>query len=183
MNLTKSRIITIAANTELVKVAQISKGGQIEKLVKKPVTKGAVDAALRVVDIAAIPPNPSGMTSRAFVFCDQLLTQFEIGTFENGRLCCRLQGAKQEGTNCTVPKDAFHFGSLKKKAARQKPGKRQGKSRVPNVLSEKRRRPRGVVRIIWRRTKSRQPASWHRHRSRRLAQAWEQGPTCQNHRP
>ncbi len=46
MNLNKSRVITISTNASLVKVAQ-SAGGVVEKLAKKNIDNGALDAALR----------------------------------------------------------------------------------------------------------------------------------------
>lgn len=47
MNLIKSNIITISATPELIRVAQVSRAGVVEKLAKQSVSKGAVDAALR----------------------------------------------------------------------------------------------------------------------------------------
>ena len=47
MNLIKPHLITISASSTLVKAAQISASGTVEKLVKKTIEKGAVDAALR----------------------------------------------------------------------------------------------------------------------------------------
>ena len=47
MNVTKPCVITIAANSDLVRVAQVSRSGVVEKLAKKKVEKGAIDAALR----------------------------------------------------------------------------------------------------------------------------------------
>lgn len=47
MNLTKSRIITIAADAALVRVAQVSANGTVEKLASKAVANGQVGEALR----------------------------------------------------------------------------------------------------------------------------------------
>lgn len=47
MSLKKSRFIVISATTSLVKVAQVSRAGFVEKIAKKAVDKNAVDEALR----------------------------------------------------------------------------------------------------------------------------------------
>jgi Tfp pilus assembly PilM family ATPase len=47
MNLNKPRVLSISASTTLVRVAQIAASGVVEKIVRKNVEKGAVDAALR----------------------------------------------------------------------------------------------------------------------------------------
>ncbi len=49
MNLTKPRVITISANTSLVRVAQVTGSGVVEKLSRKNVENGLVDVALRQV--------------------------------------------------------------------------------------------------------------------------------------
>lgn len=47
MNLTKPRVITISANAAQVRVAQVTGGGVVEKLARKNIENGVVDAALR----------------------------------------------------------------------------------------------------------------------------------------
>lgn len=47
MNLTKSRIITIGTSAELVRVAQITRSGVVEKLAKQAISKGDIGSALR----------------------------------------------------------------------------------------------------------------------------------------
>ncbi|MBF0570105.1 MAG: pilus assembly protein PilM, partial [Candidatus Omnitrophica bacterium] len=47
MNLTKPRVITISASSTLVRAAQVSRGGNVEKLARRSVDNGAIDVALR----------------------------------------------------------------------------------------------------------------------------------------
>ncbi|MBF0386498.1 MAG: pilus assembly protein PilM [Candidatus Omnitrophica bacterium] len=49
MNLTKSRVITISANATLVKAAQVTRNGVVEKLARRNIENGLIDVALRQV--------------------------------------------------------------------------------------------------------------------------------------